>query len=143
VSNSPAPTPPCLRPWTRHRSKRRPQVVFVERLTVESGGRVVVGAVIQEGGAHDETEDRPHAPISIAHAPGLALRSPDPRRQPVPLAAVKERERCRMHGRARGSGAQPGNRNALRNGRDSRELIEFRRAVRELLRESAEKPQLV
>src|SRR4051794_27668051 len=89
VSNSPAPTPPCLRPWTRHRSKRRPQVVFVERLTVESGGRVVVGAVIREGGVPDETEDRPHAPIFIVHAPELALRSPDPRRQPVPLAAVR------------------------------------------------------
>ena len=48
-----------------------------------------------------------------------------------------------IHGGTAGSGARPGNRNALRHGRDSRELIEFRRAVRELLRESAEKPQLV
>ena len=86
MSNSPAPTPPCSRPWTRHRSKRRPQVVFVERLTVEFGGRVVVGAVIQEGGVHDETEDRPHAQAALAHAPEPALRCPDPPRQPVPLA---------------------------------------------------------
>jgi hypothetical protein len=42
-----------------------------------------------------------------------------------------------MHGGAPGSGAQPGNRNALKHGRYTRELIEFRRTVRELLRESA------
>ena len=35
--------------------------------------------------------------------------------------------------------APTGNRNALRHGRYTRELIEFRRTVRELLRESAEK----
>ena len=35
-----------------------------------------------------------------------------------------------MHGGAAGSGAQAGNRNALRHGRYSRELIELRRAVR-------------
>jgi hypothetical protein len=42
-----------------------------------------------------------------------------------------------MHGGAPGSGAQPGNRNALKHGRYTQELIEFRRTVRELLRESA------
>ena len=48
-----------------------------------------------------------------------------------------------MHGGATGSGARPGNRNALRHGRYSRELIEFRQTVRELLRDSAEKLELV
>jgi hypothetical protein len=48
-----------------------------------------------------------------------------------------------MHGGAHGSGAQPGNRNALKHGRYSRELIELRRAVRELLRENAAKLELV
>jgi uncharacterized protein YjcR len=47
-----------------------------------------------------------------------------------------------MHGGAAGSGAPAGNRNALKHGRYTRELIEFRRAVRELLRESAEKLEL-
>ena len=47
-----------------------------------------------------------------------------------------------MHGGAPGSGAQAGNRNALKHGRYSRELLEFRRAVGELLRESAEKLDL-
>ena len=42
-----------------------------------------------------------------------------------------------MHGGATGSGAQAGNRNALKHGRYTRELLEFRHSVRELLRESA------
>jgi hypothetical protein len=47
-----------------------------------------------------------------------------------------------MHGGAAGSGAQADNKNALKHGRYTRELAEFRRAVRELLRESAEKLEL-
>jgi hypothetical protein len=48
-----------------------------------------------------------------------------------------------MHGGAVGSGARPGNRNALKHGRYGRELVEFRRAMRELLRETAETLELV
>jgi uncharacterized protein YjcR len=48
-----------------------------------------------------------------------------------------------MHGGAVGSGAPAGNRNALKHGRYTRELIEFRRTIRELLRESVEKLELV
>jgi hypothetical protein len=55
--------------------------------------------------------------------------------------AVTGRRRCRMHGGASGSGAPAGNRNALKHGCYSRE--EFRRAMRELLRENAEKLELV
>ena len=47
-----------------------------------------------------------------------------------------------MHGGAIGSGAQAGNRNALKHGRYTGELLEFKRSVRELLRESAEKVEL-
>ena len=43
-----------------------------------------------------------------------------------------------MHGGATGSGAPAGNRNALKHGRYSREVLEFRRAMRELLREAGE-----
>ena len=48
-----------------------------------------------------------------------------------------------MHGGATGSGAQAGNRNALKHGRYTRELLEFKRSVRELLRESAAKLEMV
>ena len=48
-----------------------------------------------------------------------------------------------MHGGAAGSGAQAGNRNALKHGRYTHELLEFKRSVRELLGESAAKLELV
>jgi hypothetical protein len=48
-----------------------------------------------------------------------------------------------MHGGAVGSGARPGNTNALRHGRYGHELLEFRQTMRELLRDSAEKIELV
>jgi hypothetical protein len=48
-----------------------------------------------------------------------------------------------MHGGTAGSGARPGNTNARKHGRYSRELIEFRQTMRELLRESAEMLELV
>src|SRR4051812_27714900 len=68
----------------RHRGKGQPQVVRVERVTVEAGGQAIVGTVTQGGsGAHNESEDQPRA---LAHAPEPALRCPDPKRQPVSLA---------------------------------------------------------
>ena len=48
-----------------------------------------------------------------------------------------------MHGGATDSGAPAGNRNALKHGCYSREILEFRRAMRELLRATAEKLELV
>ena len=47
-----------------------------------------------------------------------------------------------MHGGATGRGGQAGNRNALRHGRYTRELVEFKRSIRELLCESAAKLEL-
>jgi len=41
-----------------------------------------------------------------------------------------------MHGGAPGSGAPPGNKNALKHGRYTREAIEERRQLRALLRQS-------
>src|SRR4051812_4303683 len=77
-------------------------------------------------------EERVVAGVETAiglHRSGSPCRSP----------AVKGRTRCRMHGAASGSGARPGNRNALRDGRYSREMLEFRQTMRE----SAEKIALV
>jgi hypothetical protein len=48
-----------------------------------------------------------------------------------------------MHGGAAGSGAKAGNRNAFKHGGYTRELLEARRTMRELLRENAEKIDLV
>ena len=99
------------------------QVVRVERVTVHAGGQAIV--MTQGGGGHNETEDRPHAQAALAQAQKPERRCSDPQRQPVPLAVGKG---------AAGSGAQPGNRNAFRHSRYSREVIELRQTMRELLR---------
>jgi hypothetical protein len=43
-----------------------------------------------------------------------------------------------MHGGARGSGAPMGNKNALRTGKHTQEVIKRRKALRDLLRQSRE-----
>jgi hypothetical protein len=98
----------------RHRGKGQPQVVRVERVTVEAGGQAIVGAVSQGGGDANGTEDRPHAragaAAALAHAPAPALRGADPAGEPVPVAggggqtAVPD---ARRRGRERGARGQP------------------------------------
>jgi hypothetical protein len=61
---------------------------------------------------------------------GARTRTGKPCRSP----AMRGKRRCRMHGGARGSGAQPGNRNALRHGHYSQEASAGRAQLRELLR---------
>jgi len=56
----------------------------------------------------------------------------NPRRSP----AVHGKQRCRMHGGSKGSGAKQGNTNALTHGLATSEAKEFRKAVREALKES-------
>jgi hypothetical protein len=51
---------------------------------------------------------------------------------------VGGKRRWWLHGGARGSGARPGNRKALKHGRHARELLEFRRRMAELVREARE-----
>ena len=75
-----------------------------------------------------------HLPIHQSPRCGARTRGGNPCRSP----AVSGKRRCRMHGGARGSGAPAGNRNALKHGRYSHEAIEFRRAMRELVREAGE-----
>jgi hypothetical protein len=84
----------------RHRGKGQPQVVRVERVTVEAGGRAIVGAVSRGGGGSGTgSDERPHAK-AIAHAPELPLRGADAGREPVPVAggagqaALPDARRC-------------------------------------------------
>ena len=69
----------------RHRGKGQPQVVRVERVTVEAGGQAIVGAVSQGGGDGRGTDERSRAK-ALGHAPEPALRGADPEREPVPVA---------------------------------------------------------
>lgn len=47
--------------------------------------------------------------------------------------AVTGKNRCRMHGGAKGSGAPVGNRNAFKHGMYTQEAKEFNRHIRELV----------
>ena len=73
----------------RHRGKGQPQVVRVERVTVEAGGRAIVGAVAHPGGGGGSgagSDERPNAPAALAHEPGAPLRCPNPEGESVPVA---------------------------------------------------------
>jgi uncharacterized protein YjcR len=50
--------------------------------------------------------------------------------------AVRGKQRCRMHGGARGSGAPKGNRNALKHGLYTKASIEEQKHVRALIRQA-------
>ena len=58
--------------------------------------------------------------------------------KPCQAPAVSGKQRCRMHGGAKGSGAPEGNQNALKHGGYTREAREFRKHVRELLQNGKE-----
>ena len=77
-------------------------------------------------------------PMQLSPRCGAKTRRGTPCQSP----SIKGKRRCRMHGGAAGSGAQSGNRNSLKHGRHTREQIEFRRMMRELLHDSAEKIEL-
>ena len=72
----------------RHRGKGRPQVVRVERVTVNAGGQAIVGAVAHQGGGGSGAgnDGQPHAPGRLAHEPGAPLRGADAGGEPVPVA---------------------------------------------------------
>jgi hypothetical protein len=56
--------------------------------------------------------------------------------KPCMSPAISGKKRCRMHGGGPGSGAPQGNQNALKHGRYTRQAIEERRHLRDLLRRS-------
>jgi glucans biosynthesis protein len=63
---------------------------------------------------------------------GARTRSGAPCRAP----AVSGKQRCRMHGGAKGSGAPRGNKNALKHGAYTGEALARRAQMRTLLREA-------
>jgi hypothetical protein len=126
----------------RHRGKGQPQVVRVERVTVEAGGQAIAGTVGQGGGGAARPGEQPHAK-QLAHAPEPALRGADPGREPVPVAGGERQAAAPDARRRAGGGARAGHRNALEHGSYSREVLRLRRAVRDLLRGSAAKRELV
>ena len=73
-------------------------------------------------------------PMLASQRCGARTRSGKPCMSP----AVSGKKRCRMHGGAEGSGAPRGNKNALKHGQFTREAIDQRLSVRDLLRQSRE-----
>ena len=71
------------------------------------------------------------APMLASPRCGAKTRNGKPCRAPV----VAGKNRCRMHGGAAGSGAPKGNKNALKSGYYTKEAIEERRAIRQLMRD--------
>jgi uncharacterized protein YjcR len=80
------------------------------------------------------TSDHPRntGPMRSSRRCGAKTRSGKPCNSP----AVAGKFRCRMHGGAKGSGAPCGNKNALKHGTYTREFVEQRRQVRDLIRQS-------
>jgi hypothetical protein len=74
----------------RHRGKGQ-QKVTVEHVHVHSGGQAVVGMIeTPRAGSQPKSEDQAYAK-QITHAPQPAMRSPNPEREPVPVAGDAER----------------------------------------------------
>ena len=80
------------------------------------------------------THRRNTGPMLSSPRCGAKTRSGNPCKSP----AVSEKERCRMHGGAPGSGAPHGNKNALKHGTYTRKAIARRRHVGELMRQTRE-----
>jgi uncharacterized protein YjcR len=75
---------------------------------------------------------RSTGPMLASRRCGAKTRSGKPCNSP----AVHGKARCRMHGGAPGSGAPPGNQNALKHGLYRKGAIEERRQLRVLIRQS-------
>jgi hypothetical protein len=78
------------------------------------------------------THQRNTGPMLASPRCGAKTRQGTPCRAP----AVKGKKRCRMHGGAQGSGAPRGNQNALKHGAFTKEALERRGAMRDLIREA-------
>lgn len=78
-------------------------------------------------------------PMTASPRCGAKTRAGTPCRAP----AVAGKTRCRMHGGAKGSGAPKGNQNALRHGLYSREHLEQRKAVNQLIRSAKQAIEIV
>jgi hypothetical protein len=71
-------------------------------------------------------------PMLSSQRCGAKTRTGKPCRSP----AVQEKERCRMHGGAAGSGARRGNKNARKHGLYTREAMAQRRQLAQLMKQS-------
>ena len=108
------------------------QTVRVEHVHVHASGQAVVGNVNHRGGGNGKDSSQPDAQCSG----GAALRAKT-RGGPPCKGPATPKGRCRKHGGAPGSGAPTGPWNGnYRHGAYTREMMDTRRLVRELLKRS-------
>ena len=90
-----------------------------------------------------KNEDQPQAPhYTFLKAQRCSARTR--KGTPCQSPAVHGKNRCRMHGGAKGSGAQKGNQNAFKDGWHSTKAIAERRKLKEMihaLKETIEKAE--
>jgi hypothetical protein len=79
-----------LEALNRHRGKCQ-QKVTVEHVHVHSGGQAIVGTVESPTPVNSSRYQSQHNAKQITHTPEPAMRSPDKKRQPVPVAGDAER----------------------------------------------------
>ncbi len=72
------------------------------------------------------------------NAPRCGARAKGNNGNPCRSPAVRGKNRCRIHGGGKGSGARLGNSNALKHGLTTEKSKSFKKAVKRLLKESAE-----
>lgn len=72
------------------------------------------------------------------NAPRCGARTKRNNGNPCRSPAVRGKARCRLHGGAKGSGGQRGNINALKHGGTTAKIRMFKKAVRELIKDSNE-----
>jgi hypothetical protein len=70
----------------RHRGKGQ-QRITVEHVNVHAGGQAIVGAVTPGAGNNQKSEEQTHATREVTYEPGIAMRSPDPEWETMPIAA--------------------------------------------------------
>ena len=70
----------------RHRGKGQQRIV-VEHVNVHAGGQAIVGAVTAGSEISQKSEQQTHETRAITHEPGIPMRSPDPQREKMPIAA--------------------------------------------------------
>jgi hypothetical protein len=70
----------------RRRGKGQ-QRITVEHVNVHAGGQAIVGNVTPSDGSRRRSEEQPGATRQITNEPGIPMRSPDPQRETMPIAA--------------------------------------------------------
>lgn len=79
------------------------------------------------------TGSKPEIPdFSFNKAPRCGARTKHNNGSPCRCPAVRNKNRCRLHGGAKGSGGQPRNTNALKHGSFTAQAKKFRKAVKEI-----------